>query len=395
MTSLNHDPSHDLQHGFIEPLDVLFLRGNKLFGAPGSYGESLVPPWPSTAAGALRSLMLVQDGVDPADFAAGRTEHAVLGTPQAPGPFAVAGFDVARRRADGRIETLHALPADLVGASDDTGAADQPPRSFVRCLKPVPPAAGLLSSAPLPLWPVLAQDERSKAEGGMWLDQRGWADYLAGRLPQSGSIARTSALWAIDPRVGVGLDAATRRAADGQLFMVQAVAFKPGVGFLAAVQGSTPLRPGVLRLGGDGRGAALLPVAHQPAQADLAAIVKARRCRVVLTTPGLFESGWLLPGADMDRRLHWPGLSARLVSAAVPRTEVVSGWDLARQQPKAAQRVAPAGSVYWLDDLETTPEVLGKLAAQGLWLPGAENPPPQRQRRAEGFNRFCFAAWAH
>ena len=37
---------------FIEPLDVLYLRGNKLFGDPGSYGESMIPPWPSVAAGA-------------------------------------------------------------------------------------------------------------------------------------------------------------------------------------------------------------------------------------------------------------------------------------------------------------------------------------------------------
>ena len=36
---------------FIEPLDVLFLRGNKLFGDPGSHGESLVPPWPSLTTG--------------------------------------------------------------------------------------------------------------------------------------------------------------------------------------------------------------------------------------------------------------------------------------------------------------------------------------------------------
>lgn len=43
---------------FLEPLDVLFLRGNKLFGDPGSYGASLVPPWPSVAAGAL----LYRDG---------------------------------------------------------------------------------------------------------------------------------------------------------------------------------------------------------------------------------------------------------------------------------------------------------------------------------------------
>lgn len=382
MTVLNHE---GWAHGFIEPLDVLFLRGNKLFGAPGSFGESLVPPWPSTAAGALRSQRLVQDGVDPGDFAAGRVAHAVLGTPESPGPFTVAGFDLARRLSDGRIETLHALPADLVGESDGAqGAA-------LRRLQPVAPAAGLLSSAPLPLWPVLAQDERSKAESGLWLDDRGWADYLAGRLPSPGSVVRSAALWALDARVGVGLDAATRRAADGQLFTVQAVAFHPGVGFLVSLQGSGALQPGVLRLGGDGRGAALQPVTCRPPQADLAAIARARRCRVVLTTPGLFEVGWCLPGVDAQQQLNWPGLRARLVSAAVPRAEVVSGWDLARQQPKPAQRVAPAGSVYWLDELDTTPEALGKLAAQGLWLPGAENP----QRRAEGFNRFCFAAWSH
>ena len=43
---------------FIEPLDVLFLRGNQLFGEPGSHGEALMPPWPSVAAGALRTRML-------------------------------------------------------------------------------------------------------------------------------------------------------------------------------------------------------------------------------------------------------------------------------------------------------------------------------------------------
>ncbi|MDY6813388.1 MAG: type III-B CRISPR module-associated Cmr3 family protein, partial [Pseudomonadota bacterium] len=54
---------------FIEPLDVLFLRGNKLFGDPGSYGEALIPPWPSIAAGALRSRMLADDGTDLTAFA--------------------------------------------------------------------------------------------------------------------------------------------------------------------------------------------------------------------------------------------------------------------------------------------------------------------------------------
>ena len=53
---------------FIEPLDVLFLRGNQLFGEPGSYGEALMPPWPSVAAGALRTRILADDSVDMAAF---------------------------------------------------------------------------------------------------------------------------------------------------------------------------------------------------------------------------------------------------------------------------------------------------------------------------------------
>jgi CRISPR-associated protein Cmr3 len=372
-------------HRFIEPLDVLFLRGNKLFGAPGSHGESLVPPWPSVASGALRSRMLADDGVDLAAFAAGRVEHPALGTPARPGAFALSAFDLARRRPDGRVETLHPVPADLVvGEGADGGPV-------LRRLQPVAPAAGLLASSPLPLWPVLAQDDRAKPLGGRWLTQAGWEAHLAGRAPTPAQIVGTGELWQIDPRVGVGLDAERRRAADGQLFSVQAVAFRPGVGFLASVRGAEPPRAGLLRLGGDGRGAAVgLADVHRRVEVALEAIVRAGRCRLVLTSPCLSAAGWALPGFDeTTQRVTLPGLSARLACAAVPRAETVSGWDLARQRPKPAERVAPSGSVYWLDELETTPEALRNLAVRGLWPDGADN----ASRRAEGFNRFTFAVF--
>ena len=367
---------------FIEPLDVLFLRGNKLFGDPGSHGESLVPPWPSVAAGALRSLMLAADGIDIAAFARGAMAHATLGTPAAPGSFALAGFDLARRGENGAVETLHALPADLVLTQGDDDTLQ------LARLQPQSPALGLASSAPLAKWPVLAQPSRAKPVGGHWLTQAGWAADLTGQTPARDQLVPTSKLWQLDSRVGVGLDAATRSAADGKLFTVQAVAFRPDVGFLAAVRGAEPPRAGMLRFGGDGRGAALQAVRHAPPQPDWEAIARARRCRIVLTTPGLFAQGWLLPGVDAERRLALHGLSGRLACAAVPRAEVVSGWDLALRQPKAAEHVAPSGSVYWLDDLDATPEQLRKLAEHGLW-------PDQNQnaaRRAEGFNRFTFAA---
>jgi CRISPR-associated protein Cmr3 len=117
---------------------------------------------------------------------------------------------------------------------------------------------------------------------------------------------------------------------------------------------------------------------------------------MVLTSPGLFERGWLPTGAAdagcgeaVAFSLH--GVSGRIVCAAVPRAEVVSGWDLARWQPKPALRAAPAGSVYWLElDGSVSADALRKLVEHGLWTEAQYNTD---LRRAEGFNRVALAQW--
>ena len=369
---------------FLQPLDVLFLRGNKLFGDPGSYGEALVPPWPSAAAGALRSRMLADDQIDPAAFATGNVSHPTLGTPADPGPFRVTAFHVARSTPNGETELLVEPPADLILSRDDNGKLD------LAVLAPSALPTGLSSSAPVPLLPVLNKPERRKPAVGYWLNQQGWAAYLQGRLPAAVDMVSAAGLWQVDARVGVGLDPEQRRAHDGKLFTTQAVAFRRETGFLVGVAGAEPPVSGTVRLGGDGRAAAVRAVAYQPPTPDLAAIAAAGRCRLVLTSPGIFPAGWRLPGTESDGRFLLGGVRGRLVSAAVPRAQTVSGWDLAGWRPKPAQRAAPAGSVYWLDELEATAETLGKLAEEGLWSAPGDHP----QRRAEGFNRFSFAIWS-
>jgi CRISPR-associated protein (Cas_Cmr3). len=404
-----------LETRFIEPLDVLFLRGNKLFGDPGSYGEALIPPWPSAAAGALRARRLADAGVDLAAFARGEIDHPELGTPKRPGPFTVTAFHLARHGADGAVEPLYAPPADLVISRDDGGQLQvrAPTPTSLTMDERQKLSARILSSAPLPWLPVLAERQRGKPESGYWLTAAGWREYLAGLAPAVGHWVHASELWAIDPRVGVGLDAEARCAADGKLFTVQAVAMRHGVGFLARVEGASLPKTGMLRLGGDGRAAALTPAEVAWPEPDYAAIAAARRCRLVLTTPGLFSTllppgesalsgaeegpgvrgGWLPTGisrhGDGGYRFDLHGVKGRLVCAAVPRAEVVSGWDLAQWQPKPAQRAAPTGSVYWLDELEATPEALCNLVERGLWTEtGADS-----SRRAEGFNRASLAHW--
>ncbi len=368
----------------IEPVDILFLRGNKLFGDAGSYGEALVPPWPSAAAGAIRSAILTRDGVDLAAFARSETEHPALGKPEAPGAFSVTAFRLARRHHD-RWEMLFPQPADLVISKTD----DDEIR--VERLQPQVMGHGIQSSLTTAKLPVLTQDGRSKPDSGWWLTEAGWKRYLAGEKPvlEQEQLLRTDALWAMDERVGVGIEPARGRADDGKLFTVQAVAFREGVGFLAATEGDALSDETLLRFGGDGRAALARPVDYTPPQTDLDAIAASGRCRIVLTAPGIFADGWRLPGMAEDGRFELHGIRGRVVAAAVGRAEMISGWDLARWRPKDAQRIAPIGSVYWIDDLQADAEQLHKLVNEGLW-------PEQgydAQRKAEGFNRFDFAVY--
>ncbi len=369
---------------FIEPLDVLFLRGNKLFGDPGSFGESLVPPWPSVLAGALRSQMLSNEGVNFEKFTQGHEVHPSIGSISQPGTFTLEAFDLAQCQNDGTITALHAAPADLIVTRDEEGHF-----SSVSRIQPQAITHGLMSSSTLPMWPVLPGTQRVKPAGGIWVNDEGWKAYLAGQTPTPSQLSHASHLWKIDSRVGIGLDPTRRRAADHQLFTAQAIAFKAGLGFITAVRGATLPHRGMLRLGGDGRAASLKSVAYRAPEPDLHAMAKEGRCRIILTTPGLFTQGWLPEGSAPGHVFELGGVRARLACASLSRADVVSGWDLARQQPKTALRAVPAGSVYWLDELQAQPEQLRKLTTRGLWA----DTPHHEARRAEGFNRFTFAAW--
>ena len=158
---------------FIEPVDMLALRGNQLFGEPGSFGRSMVPPWPSVAAGALRSALLAHRRYDFGAFARGEVEDAELGTPQLPGTFTITAFQIARRHLDSTVEPLYGVPADLSVANAEHGELQ------VRRIVPHGGIAVCTSSATRQL-PVLGAPHRAKPVGECLITARGWRRYLAG-----------------------------------------------------------------------------------------------------------------------------------------------------------------------------------------------------------------------
>jgi len=390
------------EHRFITPVDVLYLRGNRLFGDPGSHGDVVMPPWPSLAAGALRSRMLVDHGVDPGHYADGTASLSedlarCLGTAEHPGAFRVGLFAVGRRSATG-VEPLLPAPADLVVRGVD-----------VAILGPAKLRGSIRTSLGLPLLPILRAAGAGKPEARSWLGRAALTSYLAGSRIQREQLVSTQDIWKTDWRLGIALDGPRRTALEGHLYTTDAVAFRqsdyPMVrhGFVVSVDGADGLVPrgGILRLGGDGRAAEVEACALELPDPPWSDIERTGRFRLVLMTPGIFPDGWLPAGtrrrgadwggADASAPLRWElfGVRAELVSACVPRAQVVSGWDLARQRPKSAVQAAPVGSVYWFEAMEGSVDGLRRLAREGLWEPDGFD----GARRAEGFNAVLVAAW--
>jgi len=399
------------EYYFIAPQDVLMPRGNRSFGDAGEHGEASALPWPSVLAGALRSALLGQDAQALADFGAGRRPTGAageaLGTADEPGAFRLTWASLAR--ADDRsAEPLLPLPADLVATAKGK-------QSMLAWLQPAPLPPGVRAGVELPLVAALRTDKAEKPAPGRLLGAAGLRAYLAGELPQK--TTSVNALCEKELRLGIALNPAARTAEEGALYTTEAIRFAhrgesshddeveeeskiPGrtasrhdAGYLVGIQGAPGLLPerGMLRLGGDARAAHFRRIRVELPPPPLARITGDKRFRLVLRSPGIFAAGWMPNGvrrAGDAYVLQHEHFRAVLVCAALPRYEVVSGWDLARMRPKPAQRAVPAGAVYWFDEFEGDAGKLAQWAGTGVWGDDYE-----AARRAEGFNLAWLGAW--
>jgi len=400
MSSATHSPEASRHMAcFIDPVDVLHIRGNRLFGGAGEHGEALMPPWPSLASGAVRSQLLAGGNVPLSDYAEGLTglldgDLAALGTPQEPGEFRITWFSPAQMK-DGKASPALPLPQDVFVADEKNAAPEM--------LRPAPLPDGVQASSLLPKVPVLRRKKPAKPKSGQWLNAQGIAAWMRGDPLRGEHLITTNDLWRTDMRLGIAIDHASGTAGEGQIYTSETVAMQPhflndsGSGFLVGMAGITAealrkyLDDSLLRFGGDGRAAAARLTDWQPPEPDWQAIEQARACRILLTTPGLFAQGWRLPGMEEDGTWHGPeGLQGKVVAAAVGRAQTISGWDLANWRPKPAERAAPTGSVYWLEELEGDIRAgLKALLEEGLW---ACLPDTDRQRRAEGYGNCLIGA---
>src|SRR5581483_1168486 len=128
---------------------------------------------------------------------------------------------------------------------------------------------------------------------------------------------------------------------------------------------------------------------------------KASYVRMILATPAIFGRGWVPQWLDRTTREGAPpGLQGKirlkLVSAAVPRHQAVSGWEMENRRPKPVRWMAPAGSVYFFTVIDGDAAI---LAEEGWLAPVSDDEEtsephrPVSKNRDDGFGLALWGVW--
>lgn len=367
----------------LSPLDTWFFGD----GRPNNMTEdqsdlrSLFPPPAPTVAGAVRAGAARALGWTSGPWPPELT--AVLGDGPDLGPLRFTGPFLARNG-----EALFPAPRHLLGSLDEEGRWR--PRDL---LAPGDPAVRSdLASHPIrlprPCRLTATRSERLTEPRDLWVTRNGMDRVLAGDLPSSDDCVPASALFALEARIGLARDPATRTAREGALYSPTHVRLRRGVRLLIGVEGlPTGVRlPNLLPLGGESRLAACEEV---PAPSLPRGDVATGGSVLVLLTPACLldpaGTAWSVPAPGAPAAALLPGMTGRIESLCLPRPLRVGGWDSVEHRPRPLTPLVPAGTVWFLRETRIVDPLprIGSITAFGYGhLVGGLSPRPSTVPRA-------------
>jgi len=363
---------------FIEANDVLMFRDSRPFAAGQNFvARSMFPPTPRTMQGVIRTHYLEMKGVDWRAYRDGRVDREILekiGGPDDLGTLRLEGPFVARKKKeDGKIERLVRAPFDLLKRK-----GDRTDRSLILLSPEQEPS--FKTNAPFEGWRALRGPDADYEEVSGWLTEAGLKAYLEGKTPKPEDILEDREVIVREERVGLGLDYGRRTGRQSLFYQAEFVRPCPGVGLLVGVNaGLFTAEKGVIAIGGEGRLGHYSRVKVSGAPNLPQVIDGSKQAKIVLLTPAYFSGGWHPINRDWS---PWLGRGVRLVSLAIGKPLLISGWDLARGRARSLHHYLPAGSVFYFENAEPQ---------QGK--PFTETPPDSPDAGAMGFGAFAIGTW--
>jgi CRISPR-associated protein Cmr3 len=324
----------------LEPLDTLFFRGGRPFGAglPGESGQ----PTPQAFAGAIRTFLLEKVGANFESMRGKATTAEAFAAAGAPwlshasfrGPWLA---DVSNASAPKPY--LYA-PADVV-LNGKQPARLRPLRTKLPGWEP--PEAGML-----PLW---LKGARAGKDRPGWLTFDGLSAYLQDQILRPHHFQPADRLYELEERTGITVDEQKQAAGDSLIYSTRALRLCQQVGFYGEVDlpdHAVALFAGEEAIPWGGERHHVVVRRVNPVRWPEATV--GERTSLMLVAPAFFAAGWRPDGLP----------TGTLIAAAVDGPFVVSGWDLARCGPKPTRFGVAAGSVYFVENRQPP---AGTLAA--------------------------------
>jgi len=360
---------------FIEAADVLFFKDGREVAPGAEYSAaSLFPPNPSTLYGALRSALLSME--KETDFQAegfnlDRTPIGkIVGKKTKTGSLKINQFSLAKKDGN-HITPLYPLPFDILSRKKpdyDKGEKDELTIPSLINGKEV----GIRNNLP---GSFLKNPWFRKPEGSffeyqsVFINNSLFNSYLKGRTIANDYKKRleNTVLKRIkngekveqdyfckEPRMGIVIDSDTQTVEDGKLFTTPFIRtnFEKHIGFVADLNIGLDRLPDKtkIRLGGDGKLALLTQGSLDSSNVKdylKQNLEQNTICKLILTTPAVFDNGWLPDGIDPETgQGEINGIAAQLVGATTGKPLLFGGWDLANKRPKETLKAVPPGSVY-------------------------------------------------
>ncbi len=322
----------------IDPIDTLFFRGAESMEAGENHEvDTMFPPMPTTIVGAIRTAILGQRGIAPADYLAQPDEwqkkYPLLGSPGKPGfellgPLFMAGRDCLL------------LPVPAHWYADFKDSPMQWGESYhVQAAKPLTDSSlGLCGSVSDPFWVQESSGSDMKPLTGYWATaaafsamQQGSTELVFRDNPDQlktdeAAILAAGSLYTREERVCLALTK-QRTAKEGHLYSAVHIRLRSGIRIVAGIHSgheSSLDQQGILQLGGEQR------MCRYQMLSDL--VLPNNKDSQQLCTISPMELSSL--SADLQNK---PRVSGKLLR--------VGGWDMEKRFHKPMTALLPAGTV--------------------------------------------------
>lgn len=404
----------------VESLAPLVFRAGKPFGSQAS-AQDVVFPLPSTGAGLIRALAIIQGHIDFSEqrikaISDDASYQQVLN-------IASQGVFLLRLHGDNKADVLVAKPANALYLADEESSSDKHSDSGVHSnlkLIRLAPKAYLEdcgSDLPTGLLPVQITQALMKGKPKSGASFWTLAHVLAWQEGKDLTYAEVSShglsQLPIELRTHVAIDSKTQAGEDSKLFQTasfdlahQAMGKSSSklsergwqshrYGFM--ILSKQKLSADLATLGGERRLSHFYaidnPTPKQNANQLLTNINNQGGFSLTLLTPAIFAKGYLprwLQEQDGKIVGTLPSSQTKVILKAVANEhwQAVSGWDSQLWKPKATRKAVPAGSVYWLELA-----VGSDMDSQGLAF--LQQPlSDDGQDKNDGFGVALIAPWA-